>query len=783
MDSYAEHNSVESTLTELHAYAKLLFLRSGRQFEDRVSYQELEEETSPDEGSSDGNSSKNAPLGNFDTDRLSRKLLDRLSETVSLMKGGRHVVASYMFYWPDKVKIFVAINSGFIEGDALSKFLDDLCTSVKGIAVVPDNKNENHIDALWNMLLRHQSSRLHATIVDLRQIMKGFQHLLPQRPHSKLINDGVLPDIDGFMLDFEGCLKLLAHLLFGDSDSDLERHNSLVTLSHALYRNYPAEKFQALGRQGGNLHREIGFLGRLKTSLHVFVAAARQITGFENLSLIPVVKSKNPEKPSKQEWSLVKTFHALNFQLSDTAVEKLMQPSTSKNKWTKNKLITDFSRLESPTWEVHAEIQLIAFTLGHPDEIANGKRFEYIGCPFCNESCERGMPLSHLLKCTLRQVTSADYLYQDVLDDKTPTDPRVWQDYWFDRCQSSHEESHVLGLFAGLLHYHHYPITREELYQWRSDVGGNAYLVKRIVEKFEELPKSRMGSYFPWFLRHRNRFELPDGHKSIPQRPSPEMQARNMQDEARKYLAPEDQKKDFKDLSPFSKMHCFAFYSIIRASGYPPPVNRNVCHWFDFGFVVCKDQHEEETLCRMYNTMLFGSTSKLEYEESLKSSTPATFMDKKHPACTFDEFWKTWERGDLMAIFNRCWAVFTTKIFFQVSEYDLLSRLRVFFETETPRPSIWKLRHFLAIEDISVESAVPELAQAAEDYGFSETLDTRTTIELKEFYMQLFKRVQPLEVHSERVKGILLQFAERHVGSITLRVKKVLQGLELVNLK
>ncbi|PNP84114.1 hypothetical protein FNYG_02802 [Fusarium nygamai] len=377
----------------------------------------------------------------------------------------------------------------------------------------------------------------------------------------------------------------------------------------------------------------------------------------------------------------------------------------------------------------------------------------------------------------MRQVTSADYLYQDILDDIVPTDSQVRQDYWFDRCQSSHEESHLLGLFAGLLHYHHYPITREELHQWRSDSGANEYLVKRIVEKFEELPKGGTGSYFPWFLRHRNRFELPDGHESIPQRPSPEMQVKSMQDKARKYLAPEDQNKDFEDLSPFAKMHCFAFYSLTIVSAYPPPMNRDACYWFDFGFVVCKNKHEEETLGRMYNTMLFGSLVQLEYEESLQSSTPATYGERRDPACTFEEFWKAWERRDMMAIFSRCWPVSTTKKFLQVAEYDLLGRLRIFMETEAPRPSIWKLRHFLAIKDISVESAVPELAQAAQDYGFSKALDTRTTIELKQFYIQLFEKAEPMEIHCETMKGALLEFAERHVDGMTLRVKKVVQSL------
>ncbi|KAI8710842.1 hypothetical protein NCS52_01526900 [Fusarium sp. LHS14.1] len=917
METDTGRSSVESALKELHAYAKLLFLRSGRQFEDKTSYRELEDEVSLDDSGNDGDSSKNVPLSNLDVNLLRREFLDRLSETVSSTKGGRHVVASHMFYWPDKVKVFIAINLGFAEGDVLSKFLGNLCTALKEIAAVPDNQTEKHTDALWNMLLRHQSSRLNTVIVDLRQIMKNFQHLLPQHSSPEPTGDGVLPDMDGVVLDFEDCLKLLAQLLFGDSDSDLERHNSLVSLSHALYRTFPAEHFQALGRAGDKLHQEIGFLGRLQTSFRVLVAAARQISGFDDLSLIPVVRLKTRKKPPSQEWSLAKTLQELNLQLSDTAIDKLMRPSSSKVRWTKNKLVTDFSRLKSPTWEVHAEIQLIVFILSHPGHVANGKRFDYIGCSswtlppgdnlgkgeqhvlsgavmeviswmrkeligsimlsaqrrveakestiggsliaipgtsqenhqrshaasehlrrqraqnshvqsnkesllnpvedeeasriqtrhetlaentlklcagcwevettrrcshcrrslFCGKNCERKMPLSHLLKCNMRQVTSADYLYEDVLEDELPTDPQVRQDYWFDRCQNKNEESHLCGVFAGLVHYHPNHITREELHQWRSDPGGNPYLVAKIVEKFEELPNNSRGAYFPWFLRHRTRFELPACHHSIPQAPCPMTQVQNMQARARKYLAPEDQHKDVKDLTPFTKMHCFVFYSMTVDNLYPPPVNREHSHWFDFGFVVSHDQHEERMLGSMYNTMLFGSTSHEEYARSIGSSAMAEWMNKKDPTCSFDEFWKAWERGKLMTIFNKCWPDLTTKDTFKLVKYDLLIRLRVFLEAETPRPSIWKLRHFLAMEDVSVESAVAEIAWAARDYGFSEQLDTRTTMDLRNFYVQLFKKAEPLVIHCERMKGNLVQFAERHVDITTLRIKELLQGL------
>ena len=128
-----------------------------------------------------------------------------------------------------------------------------------------------------------------------------------------------------------------------------------------------------------------------------------------------------------------------------------------------------------------------------------------------------------------------------------------------------------------------------------------------------------------------------------------------MQAKARRYLAPEDQNKDFMDLTPFSKMHCFAFYSIVIGNQHPPPMNQADCFWFDFGFVVCRDQHEEALLGGMYSKMLFGSRSQLEYEESLGSSSSPRFVKKRDPACTFDEFWRAWDKGKFMAIFDKGW--------------------------------------------------------------------------------------------------------------------------------
>jgi hypothetical protein len=137
MATASVQKSGESMLGELHTYVKLLLLRRGRQYGDKLSYEELDGVEALDNLGNDEESFKNVPLGNLDEDSVRRAFLDRLSEVVSSMKGGRHVVASSMFYWPDKVKVFIAINSGFTQGNRLSKLLDTLSTALRDIAIRP----------------------------------------------------------------------------------------------------------------------------------------------------------------------------------------------------------------------------------------------------------------------------------------------------------------------------------------------------------------------------------------------------------------------------------------------------------------------------------------------------------------------------------------------------------------------------------------------------------------------------------------------------------------------
>jgi len=95
----------------------------------------------------------------------------------------------------------------------------------------------------------------------------------------------------------------------------------------------------------------------------------------------------------------------------------------------------------------------------------------------------------------------------------------------------------------------------------------------------------------------------------------------------------------------------------------------------------------------MYNRMLFGSKSIEDYARSMGSSILMEWVKEEGPTCNFDEFWRAWEKGELMAMFNKYLPESSTKnTFMLVTEHDLLTRLGVFLacEGEAPRLSIWR---------------------------------------------------------------------------------------------
>jgi hypothetical protein len=377
---------------------------------------------------------------------------------------------------------------------------------------------------------------------------------------------------------------------------------------------------------------------------------------------------------------------------------------------------------------------------------------------FCSARCEENATYSHKFSCNRRPITTADLLENDCYRDLLPEDPKVREDYGFQRCRNSSEEINLFGLYVGVIKYHN--ISSEELHRWRTE----EILVDKIVEVFSTIPEGSRGGYYPWFLRNRHILEGAQEVTRDEDDVSKYIQERYA--EARAYLDLADQTKAVEDLTPFAKQYCFLFFSLLLDSKHPPPQMAHLDLWYDFGFVVCSDVHGERGISNCYQRLLLGNKPARDHFRSLRMERlcPPDF-----PTCSFTDFWKAWEAGSLIELFSR---------------YGIncgFSQLREFlsYPGKSPRPSVWRLKHFLAIEDANVLTIAPEIAAAAMEYGFYPQLDTRTRLDLRDFYTRVFRHeLLPREIDEARKKRKMHEIVDRWSGGdVSERVKQVLRDV------
>ena len=393
------------------------------------------------------------------------------------------------------------------------------------------------------------------------------------------------------------------------------------------------------------------------------------------------------------------------------------------------------------------------------------RRCSHCGGPwFCSIRCEEVAAYSHIFSCNRRPITTADLLEKDCYRDLLPEDPQVREDYGFQRCRNRSEETNLFGLYVGIIKYHN--ISSEELHRWRTE----GILVDKIVEVFSKIPEGSRGGYYPWFLR--NRHILEGEQEVIHDEDDVDKYIQERYAEARAYLDPADQTKAVEDLTPFAKQYCFFFFSLLLDCKYPPPQMAHLDLWYDFGFVVCSEVHGESELSNCYQWLLLANKPARDHFRSLRMEhlTPPDF-----PACSFTDFWKAWEAGSLMELFSRYGTSrgadsYGTKLDRQ------FPALREFlsYPGKSPRPSVWRLKHFLAIEDANVLTIAPEIAAAAMEYGFYPQLDTRTRLDLRDFYTRVFRRgLLPREMDEARRKRNMHEMADRWSGGdVSERVKQ-----------
>ncbi|KAM0514881.1 hypothetical protein ACHAPE_006557 [Trichoderma viride] len=368
---------------------------------------------------------------------------------------------------------------------------------------------------------------------------------------------------------------------------------------------------------------------------------------------------------------------------------------------------------------------------------------------FCSKKCQDQMFFHHLTKCSARSITTADILCDDAIGDLVPLDSETREHFGFTRCHDWREESLLLGLYQGLIRV--LGIRAIQLNEWRE----KDILVSKIIEAFSKWPESSRGAYFPWFLRNQYILnnstpprQLVDEHNAL----------RRAINAARPYLDPEDHDKDVKQLKPPSKAHCFVFFAMVLDSSYPNPSWAESDSWYDFGFVVSRNTYEEKQLGRYYNQLVGGNKSARDHYQSLGIRP----QDYPHmPTCSFNELWLAYEYGELANLLRRYGLGSILSDDLGLEEF-----LSCPLNQRALRPSVWKLKHFLAIDPNQPLGNFPEVEAAAQEYGFTSQLNARTRLALRQCYEQLFGKVNPLRVHEAKHSGQLCEYAESVLGGI-----------------
>lgn len=224
------------------------------------------------------------------------------------------------------------------------------------------------------MLFKHYETRIQGYVVDVRQCLKRCFPIVVSRSESQATE-----------------FPLFSHLYdlrdaaFAEYTSTTIRNETLVLQAHLVYKSFSVKDFDTISISGSqNLRSALGFLSRLKTSFSVLIRAAERLPGFEeiNITTLMLPTHKNPTakrgKADDGRWTLAQAFEYLGHNLTDEHVHILLGSPGKKACWTKQKLLQEFNRLGSSTWEVHAEMQLLPTYIQAVG--MNQQVVRYIGC-------------------------------------------------------------------------------------------------------------------------------------------------------------------------------------------------------------------------------------------------------------------------------------------------------------------------------------------------------------------------------------------------------------------
>jgi hypothetical protein len=356
-------------------------------------------------------------------------------------------------------------------------------------------------------------------------------------------------------------------------------------------------------------------------------------------------------------------------------------------------------------------------------------------------------------------LTTADYLALAVYSDEIPDDPQTVEDYGFSRCKTRNEKSHLLGLYIGLVKV--LEVRPVDLDQWRRD----GRLVENIIAEFNQRPKQSRGNYFPWFMKHT--YLLNESASDGDGDGGDSAEFIRSLESSRSSLPQDDRTKEIWDLQPITKRDSYIAYAISLDGANPHPawVLTDLDIWYELGFCVSRNEHNERGLGGVYNTLIGGNKHHVDYSRSLETEYKGP---PPIPTCTFEEFWHAYESGKLVLLMD---------------QYGLKRRRLEYKHLDTflgtppgsSRPSVWRLRHLLALENTFQVPA--QMAEAARHYGLTSRTGAKERTILVEVYRRILLVGDPLDLHNARCRGDVWTYARSLVPKIDPSVASILRSL------
>ncbi|KAF7882964.1 hypothetical protein EAF00_011453 [Botryotinia globosa] len=459
---------------EFTAYANLLALRNNGQVEPVSLGMELSDknESTTDSDVISIDTSYCDKISDSGYHQLKTKFLDCLAELTANKKGDKHVACSSMMEGEENVTLWITRNGGFQIVDNI--VLEKLSKRLSGMF--------------------HEKYLLEDTYIpNLRLSLKSCNTVFNDANNDKFTRAS--NELSVLQNQTFSGLKAGQRLI--------GRHDTLVTKAYDLRRSKVVEELLQTSpkstKQTRKLWVDVCFLSRLRVILEKFKGVSLKLPSFNNVTIIPVTGDRIPQKVLRDALKLRETLDLLDLPTDTLTVETVIGPS-----WTVAKAEREYGKLQNQADKVAKSVVQVQKDIEKElksdfDKAVRLERTSVVGgssifsdrkaeksgksetafpkptwgnlsgpaltesnqlgecntcskvtwrlCRFCNkdfycsELCETKTNGSHLFTCAKRPLTSAGYLYRNIVRDAVPDEADVLEDFGFNRLVSFADHS------------------------------------------------------------------------------------------------------------------------------------------------------------------------------------------------------------------------------------------------------------------------------------------------------------------------------------------------------